>query len=415
MAISFKVDGVEISAIRDRTMFNTFAGNKSYVCKGIGDEMAVSYSAGSFVVTLGSGEAVICGGSAVSSGNESLSLNANASGYLVLRVDLSETLENICKFMAVASLVQTNINNGTNTVYDLPLYRFVTNSTGISTITDVRELFNSPLDSLATVARTGNYNDLTNKPSIPSQATVDSSMSSSSTNAVQNKVINTQLATKAPTNHRSTADTYGVADNENYGHVKVANNLQASVHNVGIALSAYQGYLLNQNKANAKIKTKKTSPILNDRFIIADSQDDYLLTGCSVTDIAKLLFPVGSIYATYEDVNPTNIIGGSWVLLNVGGKVDVGGTIKGNGKTLGLFDGTQGFGFATGSDNDTYNGGRYFYSGTNAYNKSLGTTSYSGGLTKTTNAYRGVGLSKTASESGIIADTINCYLWRRTA
>lgn len=43
------------------------------------------------------------------------------------------------------------------------------------------------------VSKTGSYNDLNNKPTIP---TVDSSMSSSSTNPVQNKVINTELNKK---------------------------------------------------------------------------------------------------------------------------------------------------------------------------------------------------------------------------
>jgi hypothetical protein len=42
---------------------------------------------------------------------------------------------------------------------------------------------------LSSVATSGSYNDLTNKPTIPSAVTVDSAMSASSTNPVQNKVI----------------------------------------------------------------------------------------------------------------------------------------------------------------------------------------------------------------------------------
>lgn len=45
----------------------------------------------------------------------------------------------------------------------------------------------------------GSYNDLTNKPTIPAAVTVDSSLSSTSTNPVQNKVINTALAGKQAT------------------------------------------------------------------------------------------------------------------------------------------------------------------------------------------------------------------------
>lgn len=50
--------------------------------------------------------------------------------------------------------------------------------------------------SLATVATTGSYNDLTNKPTIPSAVSVDSELSTSSTNPVQNKVVTAQLNNK---------------------------------------------------------------------------------------------------------------------------------------------------------------------------------------------------------------------------
>lgn len=50
---------------------------------------------------------------------------------------------------------------------------------------------------LATVATSGSYNDLTDKPIIPASATVDSELSSTSVNPVQNKVINAALNSKA--------------------------------------------------------------------------------------------------------------------------------------------------------------------------------------------------------------------------
>ena len=59
--------------------------------------------------------------------------------------------------------------------------------------------------TFATVATSGSYNDLTNKPTIPPTITVDSALSSSSTNPVQNKVINSALAGKASTSHTHTA------------------------------------------------------------------------------------------------------------------------------------------------------------------------------------------------------------------
>ena len=54
-------------------------------------------------------------------------------------------------------------------------------------------------EDLATVATSGSYNDLADKPTIPSAVTVDSALSSTSTNPVQNKVINTALGGKQDT------------------------------------------------------------------------------------------------------------------------------------------------------------------------------------------------------------------------
>lgn len=53
--------------------------------------------------------------------------------------------------------------------------------------------------SLATVATSGSYNDLSNKPTIPAAITVDSALSATSTNPVQNKAINTALSGKQAT------------------------------------------------------------------------------------------------------------------------------------------------------------------------------------------------------------------------
>lgn len=53
------------------------------------------------------------------------------------------------------------------------------------------------ITGLAGVATSGSYNDLTDKPTIPASSTVDSELSSTSTNPVQNKVINAALNSKA--------------------------------------------------------------------------------------------------------------------------------------------------------------------------------------------------------------------------
>lgn len=65
---------------------------------------------------------------------------------------------------------------------------------GVADAVDWSNVQNKP--SFATVATSGSYSDLSNKPSIPAAVTVDSTLSTTSTNPVQNKVINAALATK---------------------------------------------------------------------------------------------------------------------------------------------------------------------------------------------------------------------------
>lgn len=144
MSLSFKVEGVPISAKRDRAMFNSFAGNKSYILNDIGEKLKVTYSSNSFVVSLKTGEAVICGGSMVSDGTDTLTLNANESGYLVIEVNLIQTGSNVCQFKKVSQINQQNINDS-GMIYDLPLYQFTTNSNGVSSMIDKREISISPL------------------------------------------------------------------------------------------------------------------------------------------------------------------------------------------------------------------------------------------------------------------------------
>lgn len=73
---------------------------------------------------------------------------------------------------------------------------------------------------------------------------IDTALSTSSTNAVQNKLITTALNGKAPNGHASTSNTYGLGSTSNYGHVKTINSLTQSSHSDGTALSAYQGKIL---------------------------------------------------------------------------------------------------------------------------------------------------------------------------
>lgn len=75
---------------------------------------------------------------------------------------------------------------------------------------------------------------------------VDTSLNTSSNNAIANKAVATGLNGKAPTNHASygTSYPYGLGSTTNYGHCKTINGLTQSSHSDGTALSAYQGKIL---------------------------------------------------------------------------------------------------------------------------------------------------------------------------
>jgi len=82
-------------------------------------------------------------------------------------------------------------------------------------------------------------------------ATITATIDSSLVYATQDDLANLQiqLNDKAPTSHKSTTNIYGLGNDTYYGHTKVFNSLDRSTYAEGEALSAYQGYLLDQKFA----------------------------------------------------------------------------------------------------------------------------------------------------------------------
>lgn len=85
------------------------------------------------------------------------------------------------------------------------------------------------------------------------------------------------LPSKAPVNHASAENTYGLGSSANYGHVKIENNLNQSAYAAATALSAYQGYLLNQNKAN------KNSGVL--KFALGSNTDASVAPDAEIREV----------------------------------------------------------------------------------------------------------------------------------
>lgn len=126
------------------------------------------------------------------------------SDYLT-KTDASTTYLGKTAAATSANKLNTNAGSATQPVYfnnGIPVATTYTLGTSVPSgakFTDT--VYTHPLThpasmitGLASVATSGSYNDLTDKPTIPAPSTVDSELSSSSTNPVQNKVITEALA-----------------------------------------------------------------------------------------------------------------------------------------------------------------------------------------------------------------------------
>lgn len=119
MSINVMADnGVSIPASSDGALYNSLTGNRDYVIKGIGGELAVSGSGGSY--TVATGEAVICGRHVVVTASESVS----GSGTIALQVDLSQPAGSEGSIVVIPSatpLQTDDLNNG-GTIRQMALY-----------------------------------------------------------------------------------------------------------------------------------------------------------------------------------------------------------------------------------------------------------------------------------------------------
>ena len=114
----------------------------------------------------------------------------------------------------------------------------------------------------------------------------------------------------APKSHATSSATYGIGTESNYGHTKVVNNLNQVSYADGVALSAYQGYVLNQNKQNSlvsgtNIKTINGSSILGSGNISVQTP---LVSGTSIKTLNNTsLLGGGNINVQTPLVSGTNI------------------------------------------------------------------------------------------------------------
>lgn len=137
------------------------------------------------------------------------------------------------------------------------------------------------------------------------------------------------------------------------------------------------------------------------------------LGGKNLTALLSLVYPIGSLYTTTSNMSPSDIMGfGTWN--KVADKMPIGENVFGNGKSIGLTDGTSLVGLGTHKSSST----------TYPLTTTLGSfgADYStndAGTVRTTNAIYGVPtkeqLGDNPENSGLIIDSITVNVWQRKA
>lgn len=110
------------------------------ICKGIGDEFALSYQSNSLQVSFNAGSQCIIGGAFFRVESlEAITLTANATIYLCANIDLSRPNGSRGAFVErTASNMRSDNINGNGTSRDLLLYVITTNSSGVVNVVDKR-------------------------------------------------------------------------------------------------------------------------------------------------------------------------------------------------------------------------------------------------------------------------------------
>ena len=176
---------------------------------------------------------------------------------------------------------------------------------------------------LAAVATTGSYSDLINKPTIPSAITVDSAMSSTSTNPVQNKVMYEALNNKADNSH-GTHVTYSTTVPSSNGTASVGTATTVSrsdhVHPLQTSVTGSSGSCTGnaatatkatQDESGNNIKTSyASSASLSGNKLLLKSKSGATL---STVDLSSLSGSDNtSVY--YQTTEPTSAPNGSiWI------------------------------------------------------------------------------------------------------
>ena len=268
--------------------------------------------------------------------------------------------------------------------------------------TGVAQILNKP--SLATVATSGSYTDLSNKPTIPT-------VNNATLTLTQGGTTKGTFTANASSNVTIDLDSGGSVDVDNKS---ITTNSSDEIQTVGV---------INSRDSSTAIKTWTGTKAQYDAITTKDSATLYNITDdTTITQtILEALYPVGSVYITTANTCPlsTLISGSTWTLVSSG--IVKAGDIpcKGTGMTLGLTNGTTNAGLTSIVDwNGADPGGNCLKPSEPDYGKNIGLTT-SMPIYSRWGDNKLIGLTTDTTKSGIIADTSSLTLavniYERTA
>lgn len=161
-----------------------------------------------------------------------------------------------------------------------------------------------------------NASDVGALPNTTQIPTVDSALSSTSTNPVQNKVIKTTLDTMYEVILSKASNSALETTNGNVSNVtqkaelalSKANSLETTVVGHTSSIKSLQDNKQSTLVSGTTIKT------INGETLLGSGNIEIQASGDSITksDLLDFIYPVGSIYMSVNNVSPQTFLGGTW-------------------------------------------------------------------------------------------------------
>lgn len=132
-------NGTLISSLQDALLYGSVV-NTDYIISDYEGELAMTTTG--LTITFDDGQAIIQGRTINVTGGETLEVDPNTSGYIVLRYDLTQATGYEGRFDFVPSFVANDLNNG-GSIRDLVLATYTSDASDVTITADIRPIMDN--------------------------------------------------------------------------------------------------------------------------------------------------------------------------------------------------------------------------------------------------------------------------------